>query len=242
MRLIEACALIKDDYNRVMYTALMYVLLTTCLRHDEIINLKVGDISLDDFWIEVQSGKGDKYRRFKMADQCVEALRAYMAQRFRDCRHDWLFARCQLRRVGYEGLYDILTYVKHLAGLGEADYIKPHRLRKAAASRQHHAGASVEAMKTILGHSSLVTTQIYLKTSEAVLDSVRNMSALPITPAPFALIAEERLNIAPAQAAAPPPAPDAAKAAAAYPRPRPRRTRQAPPLRLFTHEEGEASA
>lgn len=139
--------------------AILETLYSCGLRVSELVNLKISDLFLDDSFIKV-TGKGDKQRLVPVGDPAKEAILHYLGQSRRlYSESDTLF----LNRRG-KGLTRVMVFniVKtHAAKAGITKEISPHTFRHSFASHMVENGADLRAVQQMLGHESILTTEIY---------------------------------------------------------------------------------
>jgi integrase/recombinase XerD len=179
--LIAACERLPPK-EVVLARAVLYVLIFAGLRRQELIDLKVGDVNDRERSILVRSGKGSKSRRIYVCGECIDALVQWLTIRPQVALED-LWAYGHVRSMHESKLKRILEHIKTAAGFQSRTHITPHALRHACASRMLKNGADIGAISAFLGHSSLLTTQIYLHVNEERLRDVADLTALtPPTP------------------------------------------------------------
>jgi integrase/recombinase XerC len=107
-------------------------------------------------------GKGNKERLIPIAAELLETLAAYMQAK----RNEWEVADCQVLLVNEKGkrltekaVYNLV--VKYLGQATSLSVRSPHVLRHTFATHLANAGADLNAIKELLGHSSLAATQVY---------------------------------------------------------------------------------
>lgn len=176
--LMEAATRLFPAYRASLAHATVALLTMTAVRASELVNIHLEDLDLDASFLTVRKGKGNKVRKVPLNDECIGILRAWLKVR-PDADHAYLLAHDRRRRVNAYGMRALLEEVKAVAGFRNAANIKPHSLRHNCATRIHHNGASLEAVKAFLGHENIQTTQIYLHTDDATLLAIRNLSRLP---------------------------------------------------------------
>jgi integrase/recombinase XerC len=144
---------------------MLELLYGTGMRLAELVNLNVRSIDLVEERVRV-IGKGDKERIIPFGGQTLVALKAYLEVRplllrkskQEKVREDALFVNQWGRRLTGRGVQTILT--RYGLKIGQ-DHLSPHMLRHTAATHLLDAGAELIAVKELLGHERLSTTQIY---------------------------------------------------------------------------------
>lgn len=147
----------KDDRERCV----LYLLAGVGLRVYEMCAARVEDINFDRSYLHIpeSSAKGGKARTVVLIPEVVEALQAHLAGR----DQGWIlpsYAGDHLtpRRVQY-----ILDSIAKKAGIDRR--IHPHLLRHSHAVWALDSGISVYDLQKQLGHSSILTTAIYLESA-----------------------------------------------------------------------------
>lgn len=141
---------------------------TTGLRISELRGLNVEDISWDRHELRVL-GKRNKHRVVPFGKELHTALSAYAAERQSLTGHSTgpFFVDEDGGRVTDSG---VRKTVKHyLSAVTTQQKRTPHVLRHTFATVMLNNGADLEAVKSLLGHESVATTQIYTHTSFAEL-------------------------------------------------------------------------
>lgn len=131
------------------------------MRLSELVSLNLSDIRSNN--TIVVTGKGNKERTIYLNDACVDAINAYLPYRPVDGIKDKnaLFISRQKGRISNKTVQYIVKSTLEKAGLGNRD-LSTHKLRHTAATLMYQYGdVDVLAIKEILGHESLSTTQIY---------------------------------------------------------------------------------
>ncbi len=142
--------------------AIIETLYSAGLRVTELVNLRISDIFFGEGFIRVTS-KGDKQRLVPVGSRAKKEIDSYMADRNRmpvgRGFEDILF----LNRRG-EKLTRIMifTIVRKLAGkAGINKNVSPHTFRHSFATHLIEGGADLRAVQEMLGHESIITTEIY---------------------------------------------------------------------------------
>ena len=155
--------------------AILEVLYGCGLRVSEAAGLRISHVHLDEGFVDV-IGKGDKQRLVPLGEVAADAIRAYLPERpepaERSCE-DILF----LNRFGKPlSRITIFNRVKDQAmAAGIQKEISPHTFRHSFATHLIENGADLRIVQEMLGHESILTTEIYthIDTStwhKAVLD------------------------------------------------------------------------
>ncbi len=131
------------------------------MRLSELVSLNLSDIRSNN--TIVVTGKGNKERTIYLNDACIDAINAYLPYRPVDGIKDKnaLFISRQKGRISPKTVQFIVKTNLEKAGLGDRE-LSTHKLRHTAATLMYQYGnVDVLAIKEILGHESLSTTQIY---------------------------------------------------------------------------------
>lgn len=149
--------------------ALIELIYSSGLRRSEVTGLKIADIDFFNGVVKVL-GKGNKERFVPVTDAALEALRTYLASRPHPQPTDPLF----LNKNGTALTGDGLAYIfKNLAiSSGIARRVSPHSLRHSFATHLLNNGCDLRSLQEMLGHKSLLATQIYTHVSLDKLKSV----------------------------------------------------------------------
>lgn len=125
----------------------------------EIVALRQGDVNTRAGWVRVY-GVNEKEHRFEISKRTADMLSAYAAIRsggIDDCLPYFVrggeLAMCRS---------EIWKVVKHYAKLASLRNVSPHTLRHSFATHLLQGGADSRSVQTLLGHSDISTTQIYL--------------------------------------------------------------------------------
>jgi len=144
--------------------AILEVMYSSGVRVQELVNLDDADLDLRGGTIRVR-GKGRRERLGIVGSHAQRALRAWLAARPRATAtagkrgSQPLFTNKFGSRLSVRGVARLLE--KHLATAGLTRRASPHTLRHSFATHLLDAGADIRSVQELLGHKSLVTTQIY---------------------------------------------------------------------------------
>lgn len=138
----------------------MIELLYSCgLRVSELITLRVGDLFFGEGYIRV-IGKGNKQRLVPISEVARERICRYLDER-QPARsgEEVLFLNNRGRQLTRVMIFTILKEAAHRAGIERA--ISPHTLRHSFATHLLEGGAGIRQVQELLGHESILTTEIY---------------------------------------------------------------------------------
>lgn len=139
--------------------ALLELLYGTGLRASEAARLELQDVDLQGATLHVRLGKRRKDRLVPLGVRVREALLAYLRDRPR--RQGPLF----LTRGGWamsgQTVAGIVSAAAKRAGL--AGPVSPHRLRHSCATHLLRHGAPLPVIQKLLGHETLLSTEVYLQ-------------------------------------------------------------------------------
>jgi integrase/recombinase XerD len=159
--LISAIDLSKKEGHR--NKAILEVLYGCGLRVSELTELKISNTYLEKGYVRV-TGKGNKERLVPLGGKAEKEIRNYLQDRNslpviqKDSR-DILFLN---RRGGKITRVMVFTIIKRLAvSAGLKKSISPHTFRHSFATHLIEGGADLRAVQEMLGHESILTTEIY---------------------------------------------------------------------------------
>lgn len=164
-RLLEAPNQETDPERRARDKAILELLFSTGLRVSELCSLTNDlDLNLDEFSIR---GKGGKIRVVFLSDEAKKSIREYL--KLRKDMSDALFVTINERKGApaskeVKGLTSrsVERIVKRYATIaGITKKVTPHVIRHVFATDLLSNGADLRSVQTMLGHSSIMTTQIY---------------------------------------------------------------------------------
>lgn len=163
----------KEDEDRELIKAIFELLYGCALRVSEVCNLNINDIDFEENKIRVL-GKGSKLRIVPLGDISKNILKNYIKQNNSIRKGGPLL----VSKKG-KGLYPRLVYKyvhKYISEVSDIEKKSPHILRHSAATHMLDRGADLLAVKEILGHENLSTTQIYTQVSVERLKKIHKQS------------------------------------------------------------------
>ena len=149
----------KDFRNHKLIFELLY---GCALRVSELCNLNIGDIDLNRQSIRV-IGKGSKTRIVPLGDKSAVILQDYLSTRTSVHNLDPLILTTTNKRLYPKYVSRLVK--KYLSKVSDVSKKSPHVFRHSAATHMLDKGADLLAVKEILGHENLSTTQIYTQVS-----------------------------------------------------------------------------
>ncbi len=163
LTLDESLALLRavDGKFKERDFCIITLFLNCGLRLSELVSLNLSDIRSNNTM--VVTGKGNKERTIYLNEACIAAINAYLPHRPVDGVKDKnaLFISRQKGRISPKTVQYIIKTTLEKAGLGDRA-LSTHKLRHTAATLMYQTGdVDLLAIKEILGHESLSTTQIY---------------------------------------------------------------------------------
>lgn len=161
-----------DSFEGVRNKLIIELFYATGVRRIELINIKLKDIDLESKTVKIL-GKRNKERVIPLLNMLVESIKTYLEKR-KSLEviegKDYLL----LTAKGVK-LYETLVYriINEYFSLASSKVKRsPHILRHSFATHLLNQGAELNAVKELLGHSSLAATQVYTHNSIAELKKV----------------------------------------------------------------------
>ncbi len=150
-----------DDWAGHTEKLILQILYHTGIRQAELIGLKENQIDFSKQSIKVL-GKGSKERIIPIGKDLLSSIREYIDKKYHSLESpDKIHL---LVRTNGQPLYPKWVYncvKKYLSQVTTIDKKSPHILRHTFATHLTNNGADLNAVKELLGHSSLAATQIY---------------------------------------------------------------------------------
>ena len=161
--LLDTEGIFAEGYEGEQERLVILLLYSTGLRRSELVSLNVGDIDFGRSELRV-TGKRNKQRAVPFGKELQQALQKFIAQ-YRNGEPSTapLFRGKRGGRMTTMTVYE--NAHKHLSLVTTQKKRSPHVLRHTFATVMLNNGADLEAVKEILGHESVATTQIYTHTT-----------------------------------------------------------------------------
>lgn len=144
--------------------ATMEILFATGMRVSELCGLNTEDIDLTRGTVKIH-GKGSKERILQITnDSVMESLRKYIEE-YQPCEQHPFFLTQRHTRLAEQSVR--LCLQKYAEQIGVSQHITPHMFRHSFATLLLEEDVDIRYIQQLLGHSSIVTTQIYTHVTTA---------------------------------------------------------------------------
>ena len=164
----------RGEANGTRNRAIIELLYSCGLRVSELVNLRIKDLFFKEHFIRVV-GKGNKERLVPICDAAIEQIEYYLPQRWqliqerrgakRRADEEVLFLNRNGGRLTREMVFIIVKEAAAAAGIEKS--ISPHTFRHSFATHLIENGADLRVVQEMLGHASILTTEIYTHVSSA---------------------------------------------------------------------------
>ncbi|MEO0899450.1 MAG: tyrosine-type recombinase/integrase [Bacteroidota bacterium] len=164
-----------DDFDGKRDRMILEILYSCGLRRAELLGLKLEDVDLYAKQLKVR-GKGNKERIIPFGQPTKEAIEAYLSVLNQLPHRDKsvLILRKNGRPAYPKLVYNVVyTYLGKVSSLQQRG---PHTLRHTYATHMLDNGADLNAIKELLGHSSLASTQVYTHNSISKLKNIHKLA------------------------------------------------------------------
>jgi integrase/recombinase XerD len=154
--------------------AMLETLYSSGLRVSELVSLKINYIYFEEQFVRI-IGKGDKERLVPIGQVALKYLRIYL-QEIRSQQtiaakyKNYVFLNKQGRPLSRIMVFRIIKELAHQIGLKTP--ISPHTFRHSFATHLIEGGADLRAIQTMLGHTSITTTEIYTHIDRSYLQQI----------------------------------------------------------------------
>ncbi len=160
------------DLKGIRDKAMLEFAYATGMRVTEIISLNIEDINLEAGYVTCKTGT--KQRDIPLGNMSLKALKDYVENArqimIKTEKETALFVNINGRRLTRQGFWKIIKYYKDQANISKE--ITPHILRHSFATHLLQNGADLKAIQTMLGHSDISSTQIYMQFQDESLKNV----------------------------------------------------------------------
>ena len=167
-----------DSRNGVRDLAILELFYSTGIRISELVRIKLSDIRLNSGTIHIK-GKGNKDRIVIIGDRAMNVVKKYIVYLNKELNFNDKFLFPSLfknksKHISVRTVYNIV--VKYLRLVSDDEKLSPHSLRHSFATHLLENGADIIAVKKMLGHDSLSSTQIYTHIQREKLKQIYNLA------------------------------------------------------------------
>lgn len=155
----------SDSWEGATERLILQILYNSGIREAELINLQEQYVDLHHSSIKVL-GKGNKERVIPISKELQTNIRSYILRKegeFPEISESCLLVNKKGKKLYPRYVYDVVK--KYLSLVTTIEKKSPHILRHSFATHLTNNGAEINAIKELMGHSSLAATQIYTHNS-----------------------------------------------------------------------------
>ena len=160
------------DLKGIRDKAMLEFAYATGMRVTEIISLNITDVNLEQSYVVCNAGT--KKRNIPLGSISLKALRDYIEKArpilIKDESVKALFVNINGKRLTRQGFWKIVKFYKEQAHITKE--ITPHVLRHSFATHLLQNGAELKAIQSMLGHSDISSTQVYMQFQDESLKNV----------------------------------------------------------------------
>ena len=165
----------KDiDLKGIRDKAMLEFAYATGMRVTEIISLNISDVNSKESYVTCNTGF--KKRTIPLGSISMKALNEYIEKSrpilIKDENTEALFVNVNGKRLTRQGFWKIVKFYKEQAHI--AKDITPHVLRHSFATHLLQNGAEIKAVQSMLGHSDISSTQVYMQFQKDSLKEIYN--------------------------------------------------------------------
>lgn len=162
--------LFATDFMGQRDKLMLRMLYETGMRRSELAGLKVSSVDFSSMTIKVL-GKRNKERLIPIENELAHNIKDYLALKEQEMgESEWLFVGRKGWQITPADVYQ--TVRKYMTVLSNADRISPHVFRHSFATHILNEGGSIEAIRELLGHADLATTEVYTHVTREHLKEV----------------------------------------------------------------------
>lgn len=156
--------------------AILETLYSCGLRVSELIDLKISNLFFESGFIKIE-GKGSKERLVPISTKAVKEINLYLSEYRRTLKifpshEDILFLNRRGKKLSRVMIFTIIKNISKKLNI--AKNISPHTFRHSFATHLIDGGANLRAVQEMLGHESIITTEIYTHLDKEYLKDTLN--------------------------------------------------------------------
>ena len=160
------------DLKGIRDKAMLEFAYATGMRVTEIISLNIDDVNLEEAYVICKNR--NKQRIIPLGTMCLKALKEYIEEArgvlIKNEDEKALFVNINGGRLTRQGFWKIIKFYKEQAHITKD--ITPHVLRHSFATHLLQNGADLRAIQTMLGHSDISSTQVYMQFQDEGLKDI----------------------------------------------------------------------
>lgn len=160
------------DLKGIRDKAMLEFAYATGMRVTEIISLDINDVNMEEAFVICRNGS--KQRNIPLGSLSLKALKEYIEEArpilIKNENEKALFVNINGDRLTRQGFWKIIKYYKEQAHITKD--ITPHVLRHSFATHLLQNGADLKAIQTMLGHSDISSTQVYMQFQDPGLKDI----------------------------------------------------------------------
>ena len=160
------------DLKGIRDKAMLEFAYATGMRVTEIISLNIDDVNFEEAYVSCKTGT--KQRNIPLGTMSLKALKDYVEDArpylIKNDSVKSLFVNINGKRLTRQGFWKIVKYYKEQAHITKD--ITPHVLRHSFATHLLQNGADLKAIQSMLGHSDISSTQVYMQFQDEGLKNV----------------------------------------------------------------------
>ena len=160
------------DLKGIRDKAMLEFAYATGMRVTEIISLNLEDVNFEESYVSCKTGT--KQRNIPLGTMSLKALKEYVEEArpylIKDDSVKSLFVNINGKRLTRQGFWKIVKYYKEQAHITKE--ITPHVLRHSFATHLLQNGADLKAIQSMLGHSDISSTQVYMQFQDEGIKNV----------------------------------------------------------------------
>ena len=160
------------DLKGIRDKAMFEFAYATGMKVTEIISLNIDDVNIEEGFVTCKTK--DKSRNIPLGSLSLKALKDYIENSrnilIKDENETSLFVNTNGQRLTRQGFWKIVKYYKEQAHISKD--ITPHILRHSFATHLLQNGADLKAIQTMLGHSDISSTQVYMQFQDSAIQNI----------------------------------------------------------------------
>jgi len=139
-------------------------------RVSEVTKIKTEDINLKERTATIRGGKGNKDRFIILSKEWCHGIKKYLEKK--KIKSEFIFSKKNGKSITTDTIQRIVRNSAKKANITK--HVTPHSLRHSYATHLLEAGTNIRYIQSLLGHSSLNTTQIYTNVASEQLKKVES--------------------------------------------------------------------